>query len=196
MQLTTLSSALQQAANLPRSRYEVQNHYSDTLVTLSQSASPTLEQNASPARTSAPVASPASASQPGSQQPTPPSATKKRAPASSAHKKRTPRKPHPKPQKVVIRNGSTTDPSEQFSTTASPEQATHERQNTASLLATTQANLQKLSGRQLSSSQQDTLTEIRGYMQQAKAAEDSGDLQSAQNLALKAQLLSSELIRK
>ncbi len=157
----------------------------------------TLEQNAGPSKTPSPAASsaspaPAQAGPP----PPPPAQNKKTATPSSVHKKRNHKKTTSKPEKVVVRNGSTTDPSVQFSTTASPEQATHERQSTAGLLATTQANLQKLSGRQLSSSQQDTLTEIRGYMKQAKAAEDAGDLQSAQNLALKAQLLSSELVRK
>jgi hypothetical protein len=95
-----------------------------------------------------------------------------------------------------VRNGSTSDPSVEFSTTASPEQATHERQNTAGLLAATEANLQKVSGHPLNSTQQDMVKQIRGYMQQAKSAGDAGDLQSAQNLALKAQLLSSELVRK
>ncbi len=192
LQLGAAPNALQQATLVSLTkRDEVE---SGTLITLSQNAPPTSEQNAGPSSASSPAASPASpaTAQTGSQ----PSQTEKTATPSSAHKKKKPRKPTSKPQKVVVRNGSTTDPSVQFSTTASPEQATHERQSTAGLLATTEANLQKLSGRQLSSSQLDTLTEIRGYMKQAKAAEDAGDLQSAQNLALKAQLLSSELVRK
>jgi len=96
----------------------------------------------------------------------------------------------------VVRNGGTTDPSVQFSTTASPEQAAHERQSILTLLATANSNLQKLSGHQLDASQEDMLDQIHAYMQQAKSAEDAGDLQSARNLALKAQLLSTQLIRK
>lgn len=194
LQLGAAPNAFQQAVVVsPFQAHETHKFESAALTTLSQNASPTLEQNAGPSSTSSPVASPASPStQTGSQ----PSQTEKTATPSSAHKKKKRRKPTSNPGKVVVRNGSTPEPSVQFSTTATPEQETHERQSTAGLLATTQANLQKLSGRQLSSSQQDTLTEIRGYMKQAKAAEDAGDLQSAQNLALKAQLLSSELVRK
>jgi hypothetical protein len=96
----------------------------------------------------------------------------------------------------VVRNGGTTDPSVQFSTTTSPEQAAHERQSTTRLLAATDANLQKLSGHRLDANQEDTLAQIRSYMQQAKSAEDAGDLQSARNLAQKAQLLSTQLVRK
>jgi hypothetical protein len=97
---------------------------------------------------------------------------------------------------VVVKNGSTSDPSTQFSTPISPEQASREKQDTASLLAKADANLQGLSGHQLNASQQDTSAQVRSYMQQAKTAEDSGDLQGAHNLALKAVLLSNELARK
>jgi hypothetical protein len=112
------------------------------------------------------------------------------------HKKKRSRKPKSKPSKVVVRNGSTADPSTQFSTGMSPEQAMHERQITAGLLAATNSNLQKVSGRQLNPTQQDMLTQVRSYMEQAKSADEAGDLQSAHNLALKAQLLSTELIRQ
>ncbi len=160
----------------------------DVVATL-QTTSPPAGQNSQPA----PSASPGSIPQTGAQQPPPPPTKKKSTPP--VHKK-TSRKVHSKPGKVVVRNGSTSDPSVEFSTTASPEQATHERQNTAGLLAATEANLQKVSGHALNSTQQDMVKQIRGYMQQAKSAGDAGDLQSAQNLALKAQLLSSELVRK
>jgi len=164
-------------------------------VATSQTTSQTAGENTQSPAPAASSASPGSAPQTGSQQPLP-SPTKKKAAPPAVRKKKTRRKSHSKPGKVVVRNGSTTDPSVQFSTTASPEQATHERQNTAGLLAATEANLQKLSGHPLNSGQQDMVKQIRGYMQQAKSAGDAGDLQSAQNLALKAQLLSSELVRK
>ena len=61
------------------------------------------------------------------------------------------------------------------------------------LMATADANLQKISDRQLSASQQDTLKQIKSYMEQAKGAAKDGDVQRAYNLAVKANLLSAEL---
>jgi len=39
------------------------------------------------------------------------------------------------------------------------------------------------------------VNQIRNYIQQAKAAETTGDLQRARNLAFKAHLLSDEVLR-
>lgn len=78
----------------------------------------------------------------------------------------------------------------------SKQQASSQVQNTTQLLASTDANLQKLSDRRLNSSQQDTVKQIRTYMDQAKAATDAGDLQRAHNLAFKAHLLSDDLIKQ
>jgi hypothetical protein len=63
------------------------------------------------------------------------------------------------------------------------------------LLATTDANLKKISARQLGSTQQDSVSQIRKYMEQAKAAEEAGDVQRAHNLASKALLLSDDLVK-
>ena len=75
------------------------------------------------------------------------------------------------------------------------QQASQQRQSTAQLLAATEANLNKISARQLTSAQQDMVNQIRNYIQQAKVAENAGDLQRARNLAFKAQLLSDEVLR-
>jgi hypothetical protein len=99
------------------------------------------------------------------------------------------------PKKKVVRNGSTADPVVQLAPSVTDQQASQQRQNTAQLLAATDANLTKISARQLSSSQQDMVNQIRSYVQQAKAAETTGDLQRARNLAFKAQLLSDEVLR-
>jgi len=103
--------------------------------------------------------------------------------------------PGPGPTKTVVRDGSTSDPAVQINPSLSEEQASHQRQNTTQLLATTDANLKKMSGRGLSSGQQDTVDQIRKYMEQAKAAVEAGDLQRAHNLAFKAHLLSNELVK-
>jgi hypothetical protein len=99
------------------------------------------------------------------------------------------------PRKKVVRNGSTADPVVQLAPSVTDQQASQQRQSTAQLLAATDANLNKISARQLTSSQQDMVNQIRNYMQQAKAAENAGDLQRARNLAFKAQLLSEEVLR-
>jgi hypothetical protein len=99
------------------------------------------------------------------------------------------------PRKKVVRNGSTADPVVQLAPSVTDQQASQQRQSTAQLLASTDANLNKISARQLSSSQQDMVNQIRNYVQQAKEAEKAGDLQRARNLAFKAQLLSDDVLR-
>ena len=99
------------------------------------------------------------------------------------------------PEKKVVRNGGTADPAVQLGPSVSAEQASSERQNTAQLLAATDANLKQISSRAMSSSQQDSISQIRKYMEQAKAAEQAGDVQRAYNLASKARLLSDDLVK-
>ncbi|HTE89676.1 MAG TPA: hypothetical protein VK639_12005, partial [Terriglobales bacterium] len=99
------------------------------------------------------------------------------------------------PRKTVVRNGSTADPVVQLAPSVTDQQASQQRQSTAQLLAATDANLNKISARQLSTSQQDMVNQIRNYVQQAKEAEKAGDLQRARNLAFKAQLLSDDVLR-
>jgi hypothetical protein len=96
----------------------------------------------------------------------------------------------------VVKNGGARDVSEQISPGMSDEQATHQRETTSQLLATTDANLKKVSGRQLNPSQQSMLDQIHTYVVQAKTAADSGDVTRAHTLAFKAHLLSDELARK
>jgi len=97
------------------------------------------------------------------------------------------------PAKTVVRNGGTADPTVDLSPGLNPQQASHQRESTNQLLAASNANLKKISGRQLSASQQDTVKQIKSYMEQAKGAENDGDVQRAYNLAVKANLLSAEL---
>ncbi len=159
---------------------------------------PKSDQSAAPPQTPAP----ASAQQP--EKPQPDSAAKnptgkttsstgKRTSKHSKHKPTA--QPGPGPTKTVVRDGSTSDPAVQISPSLSEQQASHQRQNTTQLLATTDANLKKMSGRELSSGQQDTVNQIRKYMEQANAAVEAGDLERAHNLAFKAHLLSNELVK-
>ncbi|HEV2717103.1 MAG TPA: hypothetical protein VGU64_17695, partial [Terriglobales bacterium] len=100
------------------------------------------------------------------------------------------------PKKRVIRRGSTTEPTIQFSPGLTQGQAVAQRQSTTQLLAGAESNLKKISNQQLIASQQESVNQIRKYMEQAKTADASGDLQRAHNLAFKARLLSDELLPK
>jgi outer membrane biosynthesis protein TonB len=123
--------------------------------------------------------------------PEPKTAAKKRHHAK--HAATTP--PGAAPEKKVVRNGGTTDPVVQLAPGMSAEQASSQRQSTTQLLATADANLKQISTRQLGQTQQDSVSQIRKYMEQAKAAEADGDLQRAHNLASKALLLSDDLVK-
>jgi hypothetical protein len=127
--------------------------------------------------------------------------TKTAAASKLVPKKRRPRKKlvtppaSDGPTKVIVKNGGASDPTVQLSPGVSPETASRQRQSTSLLLSTTENNLNATAGRQLSSSQKDTVTQVREYMKQAKASADAGDSQRAHNLAFKAKLLSDELAK-
>jgi len=96
----------------------------------------------------------------------------------------------------VVPHGSTDDPKVHLSPGQNQEQASHQIEITRQLLATSDANLKKISGRQLTANQQDTVKQIKSYMEQANTAlngENGQDVQRAYNLAMKANLLSAEL---
>ena len=119
-----------------------------------------------------------------------PAPTKKKG----ARKKSTPRGDED-PKKTVVRKGGTGDKSVQLAPAVNEADASHQREATQQLLTSTDANLQKLSGRQLSKDEQDTVAQIREFMQQAKTADSKGDLDRASKLASKAHLLSEALAK-
>lgn len=158
-----------------------------------------------------PATPPAQQTQPG-QEPTPdappqdqPSAADARPspakPKTAARVRKSTSKKHPatapgeEPPKRVIHRGSTVEPTTQLSPGITEEQAARQRENTNKLLASTDASLQKLSGRQLSKDEQETVAQIRRFMQQVKTADAAGDLQRAYKLAVKAHLLSDALTK-
>jgi hypothetical protein len=129
-----------------------------------------------------------------------PSAKKPLSPTKAPSKKRRHRKTATStsaatPEKKVVKNGGTADPAVQLAPGISVEQASSQRQNTTQLLAATDANLKQISSRPLNSTQQDSISQIRKYMEQAKAAEQAGDVERAYNLASKALLLSNDLVK-
>jgi hypothetical protein len=167
-------------------------------------ASPGTEPAAAPQTEPAP---PAPAATPEPQKASPEAAEKKAEAKNSGAKTKTSakkRRRHRKssagassatPEKKVVRNGGTADPVVQLAPGMSAEQASSQRQSTTQLLAATDANLKQISSRQLNSSQQDSISQIRKYLEQAKAAELAGDVQRAHNLASKALLLSDDLVK-
>jgi hypothetical protein len=108
--------------------------------------------------------------------------------------KRT-RSTNPDSTRKVIRKGGTTEPTTQLGAGMTDEQAARQRASTSQLLASTDASLQKLSSRSLTRDEQDTVTQIRKFIEQVKAADAAGDLQRAHKLALKAHLLSDALTK-
>jgi hypothetical protein len=130
----------------------------------------------------------ATSQKPGSQAKAP--SKKRRRPKSAVSN------PTATPEKKVVRNGGTAAPAAQLGPSMSAEQASNQRQNTGQLLAATDANLKHISSRPMNSSQQDSVSQIRKYMEQAKAAEQAGDVQRAHNLASKALLLSDDLAKQ
>jgi hypothetical protein len=99
------------------------------------------------------------------------------------------------PPKKIVRNGGTADPAVQLAPGMSAEQASSQRQNTTQLLDATDANLKQIASRPMSATQQESISQIRKYMEQAKAAEQAGDVERAENLASKARLLSDDLVK-
>lgn len=115
--------------------------------------------------------------------------------------------PNPAPQKKisppendgstrVIRNGGTKEPTVNFTPAAPPQEVKRRTDNVNDLLTKTDANLKSLSGHTLTSTQQDTATQINVYTKQARAALADGDLDRAENLASKANVLSADLAGK
>lgn len=98
------------------------------------------------------------------------------------------------PPRVSISEGVAANPNP-ISSTMPHDQATDSRRTTQQLLDATDANLRDLR-RALSADEKSIVEQIRAYQQQARAADQQGDVVRAHNLALKAHLLSDELVKR
>jgi hypothetical protein len=103
-------------------------------------------------------------------------------------------KPCP-PPKVVIKNGGSDEPVVQLKGDTTAEKASQERSTTEQLTAATEENLKKIAGRPLSPSQQEMVNQVKQFTAQSKEAIAAGDLERGHNLAVKARLLSDELVK-
>jgi hypothetical protein len=99
------------------------------------------------------------------------------------------------PRKVIVRDGGTAEAFAQLSPDMSSEEASHARETTTQLLSSAESNLQRASTRSLNHDQQAMVEQIRTFMEQSNAAAKAGDLQRGHNLAVKALLLSNELVK-
>lgn len=120
----------------------------------------------------------------------PPATAKKPA---SAKKRRKKTSGSGQESKTVVRQGGTGDKTPQLTPAVNEADITKQRETTKQLLSATDVNLQKLSARSLSKDEQDTVAQIREFMDQAKTADSKGDLERASKLAAKAHLLSEAL---
>ena len=98
------------------------------------------------------------------------------------------------PQKIVVRHGGAAEPSIQLAGGPATDRSSQQKDAAIQLLGSTEENLKKLSGRQLSSDQQETVTQIHQFVQQSKTAAANGDSERARTLAWKAELLSEDLV--
>ncbi len=100
----------------------------------------------------------------------------------------------PKPNKTVVEGGSATDAG-QLSAAIPNGAAAQQRSSTAQLLEATEANLKSIT-RALSDTENEMVRQIQSYMRQSRLATGDGDTERAYNLALKARLLSDELVKR
>jgi hypothetical protein len=76
-----------------------------------------------------------------------------------------------------------------------PAEALRQRQNAEQWLGSTDLQLKQLAGRNLNPQQQETLGQIRNYMEGARGALQEGDVRRASTLAEKAHLLADDLLK-
>ena len=111
------------------------------------------------------------------------------------HRKRTASAPNGSPRRIVVREGGATEPAEQIVPGMTPVEATRQRQKAEQWLATTGDQLKQLAERTLDARQQETVGQIRNYMDGARRALKEGDVRRASTLAQKAHLLAEDLLK-
>ena len=97
------------------------------------------------------------------------------------------------PEKTIVRKGGISEQSIQLAGGSTGDQA-QKRDAANQMIAATEQNLYKLTGRQLSNAERDSVLQIRQFVDQSRTALTAGNLERAQTLAWKAKLLSEDLI--
>jgi hypothetical protein len=116
---------------------------------------------------------------------------KKSAAKKKSHKSGTPGKP----RRRVVKDGGAAETEVQISEGMPGDLAQHRQASTNTLLNSTEENLKRISNRQLTPDQQNTVAQIRLFMQQSRDATQKSDVDRAHTLALKAHLLSNSLVK-
>ena len=98
------------------------------------------------------------------------------------------------PPKVVVRQGGVSEQSIQLAGSSPRAESTQKRESTHQMLATTEENLKKAAGIQLSTDQQNSVSQIRQFVAQSESALAAADFERAQTLAWKAKVLSEDLV--
>jgi hypothetical protein len=110
-------------------------------------------------------------------------------------RKRAASVPNGVPHKIVVREGGASEPAAQIAPGMTPAEATRQRHNAEQLLGSTDDKLKRLTGRTLDAKQQETVGQIRNYMEGVRSALKEGDVRRANTLAQKAHLLSEDLAK-
>ena len=100
----------------------------------------------------------------------------------------------PKTSKLIIQEGNSPNSQGQLAAGVGLEDPSAHKQTTEELLQSTQANLNTIN-RPLSPEEQAIVAQIKDYMAQSRKATADSDNVRAHNLALKAHLLSDELVK-
>jgi outer membrane biosynthesis protein TonB len=104
-------------------------------------------------------------------------------------------KTEPPSRVVVPEGGAAPAASDEILASVPHDEALHQKWNSAQLLEATETNLRTLT-RSLTADEQAMVRHIRSYMQQSRDATQAGDGERAYNLAVKAHLLSEELVKR
>ena len=94
-----------------------------------------------------------------------------------------------------MKEGGEKSPVDQLSAGIPEDEATRQRESAAQLRQATEKNLQLVTW-QLSADQQAMVQQIRAYIAQSRSADNDGDIERSYNLAVKANLLSGELVKR
>jgi hypothetical protein len=97
------------------------------------------------------------------------------------------------PEKTIVRQGGIPEQSIQLAGGSAGDQA-QKREAANQMIAATEQNLYRLTGRQLSNAERDSVIQIRQFVEQSRTALTAGNLERAQTLAWKAKLLSQDLL--
>lgn len=111
------------------------------------------------------------------------------------HSQRSASAPAAAPRKIVVRQGGAKEPATQIAPGMTPAEAARERQNAEQWLRSTGDQLPRLA-ELADARQQETVVQIRNYMDGARSALTEGDVRRASTLAEKAHLLAEDLLKR